>query len=198
MKRILTMLLIALMVTMVFTFTTHSLAEEKLITVSEVTHSVFYAPQYVAINLGLFEKHGLKVELTNSQGSDKVMTAVLSGQVDIGFAGPETSIYVYLQGKEDYPQVFAQLTQKDGSFLVGREEVKRTLHNLVTLARRGGKLRLGQPGRQAHLAWQEGRYAVHGTHVCHSSERHGAGERHELRQQHQLRCHDGCLPEWRW
>ena len=120
-KRILTMLLIALMVTMVFTFSTHSLAEEKLITVSEVTHSVFYAPQYVAINLGLFEKHGLKVELINSQGSDKVMTAVLSGQVDIGFAGPEASIYVYLQGKEDYPQVFAQLTKKDGSFLVGRE-----------------------------------------------------------------------------
>ena len=124
MKRILTMVLVTLMALMVFTFSTNSFAEEKLITVSEVTHSVFYAPQYVAINLGLFEKHGLKVELINSQGSDKVMTAVLSGQVDIGFAGPEASIYVYLQGKEDYPQVFAQLTQKDGSFLVGREDVK--------------------------------------------------------------------------
>lgn len=124
MKRILTMILIALVVTTVFTLSTHSYAEETHITVSEVTHSVFYAPQYVAINLGLFEKHGLDVELINSQGSDKVMTAVLSGQVDIGFAGPEASIYVYLQGKEDYPQVFAQLTQKDGSFLVGREEVE--------------------------------------------------------------------------
>lgn len=121
MKRILTMFLVTLMVLMVFTISTNSFAEEKLITVSEVTHSVFYAPQYVAVNLGLFEKHGLKVELINSQGSDKVMTAVLSGQVDIGFAGPEASIYVYLQGKEDYPQVFAQLTKKDGSFLVGRE-----------------------------------------------------------------------------
>lgn len=121
MKRILTMFLVTLMVLMVFTISTNSFAEEKLITVSEVTHSVFYAPQYVAVNLGLFEKHGLKVELINSQGSDKVMTAVISGQVDIGFAGPEASIYVYLQGKEDYPQVFAQLTKKDGSFLVGRE-----------------------------------------------------------------------------
>lgn len=88
--------------------------------VSEVTHSVFYAPQYVAINLGFFEKHGIDIELINSQGADKVMTAVLSGQVDIGFAGPESAIYVYLQGKEDYPQVFAQLTKRDGSFLVGR------------------------------------------------------------------------------
>lgn len=92
------------------------------LTVSEVTHSVFYAPQYVAINLGLFEKHGIEVELVTSQGADKVMAAVLSGQVDIGFAGPEASIYVYLQGKEDYPQVFAQMTKRDGSFLVGREE----------------------------------------------------------------------------
>lgn len=90
--------------------------------VSEVTHSVFYAPQYVAINLGFFEKHGINIELINSQGADKVMTAVLSGQVDIGFAGPESAIYVYLQGKEDYPQVFAQLTKRDGSFLVGRTE----------------------------------------------------------------------------
>lgn len=90
------------------------------LTVSEVTHSVFYAPQYVAINLGFFEKNGIEIELVNSQGADKVMAAVLSGQVEIGFAGPEAAIYVYLQGKEDYPQVFAQLTKRDGSFLVGR------------------------------------------------------------------------------
>lgn len=96
--------------------------EENIkLTVSEVTHSVFYAPQYVAINLGIFEKHGIDIELINSQGADKVMTAVLSNQVDIGFAGPEASIYVYNEGKDDYIQVFAQLTQKDGSFLVTRE-----------------------------------------------------------------------------
>ncbi|MBO5143202.1 MAG: ABC transporter substrate-binding protein [Clostridia bacterium] len=94
------------------------------VTVSEVTHSVFYAPQYVAINLGFFEEEGIDLELINSQGADKVMTAVLSKQVDIGFAGPEAAIYVYNEGKEDYTQVFAQITQKDGSFLVSREPIE--------------------------------------------------------------------------
>lgn len=101
--------------------TKNTLEENIKLTVSEVTHSVFYAPQYVAINLGIFEKHGIDIELINSQGADKVMTAVLSNQVDIGFAGPEASIYVYNEGKDDYIQVFAQLTKKDGSFLVARE-----------------------------------------------------------------------------
>lgn len=94
------------------------------LTVSEVTHSVFYAPQYVAVELGFFEEEGIDLELINSQGADKVMTAVLSNQVDIGFAGPEAAIYVYNEGKEDYAQVFAQVTQKDGSFLVSREPIE--------------------------------------------------------------------------
>ena len=93
----------------------------KKITLSEVTHSVFYAPQYAAIALGYFEEEGLQVELVNGEGADKVMTSVISGQVDIGLAGPEASIYVYNEGKEDYAKVFAQLTACDGSFLVGRE-----------------------------------------------------------------------------
>ena len=93
------------------------------LTVSEVTHSVFYAPQYVAIELGFFEEEGIDLELINSQGADKVMTAVLSNQVDIGFAGPEAAIYVYNEGKEDYTEVFAQITKKDGSFLVSREKI---------------------------------------------------------------------------
>jgi len=93
----------------------------KEITLSEVTHSIFYAPQYVAINKGFFEEQGLKVTLVNGAGADKVMTAVLSGQVDIGFSGPEACIYVYNEGKEDYGVVFAQLTKRDGSFLVARE-----------------------------------------------------------------------------
>ena len=91
------------------------------VTLSEVTHSVFYAPQYVAINKGFFEEEGILLELSNGQGADKVMTAVISGQVDIGFAGPEASIYVYNEGKEDHAVVFAQLTKRDGSFLVGRK-----------------------------------------------------------------------------
>lgn len=90
------------------------------IKINEVTRSVFYAPQYVAINKGFFEENGIKVELTTGQGADAVMTAVLSNQCDIGFAGPEASIYVYNEGKEDYCQVFAQMTKRDGSFLVSK------------------------------------------------------------------------------
>ena len=99
-------------------------AQNKLqkVTVSEVTHSVFYAPQYAAIELGFFEEEGLELQLSNGEGADKVMTAVLSGSVDIGFAGPEACIYVYNEGKEDYMQVFAQLTQRDGAFILAREK----------------------------------------------------------------------------
>ena len=92
--------------------------------VSEVTRSVFYAPQYVAIANGYFKDEGLEIDLTTGQGADNVMTAVLSNQVDIGFAGPEASIYVYNEGKEDYTQVFAQLTKTDGSFLVSSEDIQ--------------------------------------------------------------------------
>ena len=88
---------------------------------SEVTHSIFYAPQYVTITQGFFKEEGLDVELTNGAGADKVMTAVLSGQADIGFAGPEASVYVFNQGKEDHSVVFAQLTNGDGTFLMGRK-----------------------------------------------------------------------------
>lgn len=100
---------------------TEKTATLKKISVNEVTRSVFYAPQYVAIANGYMAEEGLEIELTTGQGADKVMTAVLAGQSDIGFAGPEAAIYVYNEGKEDYCEVFAQLTQKDGSFLVARE-----------------------------------------------------------------------------
>ena len=95
--------------------------ELKLVKVNEVTRSVFYAPQYVAINNGYFKEKGMNIELSTGQGADAVMTAVLANQCDIGFAGPEASIYVYNEGKEDYTQVFAQMTRKDGSFLVAKE-----------------------------------------------------------------------------
>lgn len=87
----------------------------------EVTHSIFYAPQYVAIAKGFFEEENITIELSNGGGADKVMSAVISNSVDIGLAGPEASVYVYNSGSEDYPEVFAQLTACDGSFLVGRE-----------------------------------------------------------------------------
>ena len=96
--------------------------ELKKISVNEVARSVFYAPQYVAINKGFFKEEGLEIELTTGQGADKVMTAVLAGQSDIGFAGPEASIYVYNEGKEDYAEVFAQMTKRDGSFLVSKTD----------------------------------------------------------------------------
>ena len=92
----------------------------RTLNVSEVTRSVFYSPQYVAIKNGFFEKNGIKVELITGQGADAVMTSVLSNQVEIGFAGPEASIYVFNEGKEDHTQVFAQLTKRDGSFLVSK------------------------------------------------------------------------------
>ena len=96
--------------------------ELKKISVNEVARSVFYAPQYVAINNGFFKEEGLEIELTTGQGADKVMTAVLAGQSDIGFAGPEASIYVYNEGEEDYAEVFAQMTKRDGSFLVSKTD----------------------------------------------------------------------------
>ncbi len=95
--------------------------DKNVVRVNEVTHSVFYAPLYVAINEGFFEEEGLTIELTNGGGSDKTMTAVMSGQADVGLAGPETAVYVKAGGSSNYPVVFGQLTTKDGSFLIGRE-----------------------------------------------------------------------------
>lgn len=92
--------------------------------VAEVTHSVFYAPQYIALEKGFFEEEGLDIELTLTSGADNVMAAVLSGDADIGLSGSEATIYVYNQGEKDYIKTFAQLTQKDGSFLVSRENIK--------------------------------------------------------------------------
>ena len=94
----------------------------RKITVAEVAHTIFYAPQYVALELGYFEEVGLDVELLLANGADKVTAAVLSGDADIGFSGSEATIYVYNGGEKDYLKTFAQLTQKDGSFLVSREK----------------------------------------------------------------------------
>lgn len=98
--------------------------ENEKITVAEVTHSPFYAPQYVAMSEGIFEKYGLDVEITLASGADKVMSTLLSKDAQIGLMGPEASIYVYNQGRSDYAINFAQLTQKDGSFLVGRSDIE--------------------------------------------------------------------------
>ena len=91
------------------------------ITLNEVAHSIFYAPMYIAIEEGYFEEEGLDVELVNGLGADKTMTAVLSGEAEIGFMGSEASVYVYNEGAEDYVVNFAQLTQRAGNFLVARD-----------------------------------------------------------------------------
>jgi len=88
--------------------------------VNEVTHSVFYAPMYLADARGYFEEEGIRIELTNGGGADNVMAAVLSGDADIGFCGPEAALYVLAGGTADVPTVFGQLTKRDGSFLVSR------------------------------------------------------------------------------
>ena len=120
---ILLMIILTSVVYLVKAQITKNNANEGLhkIQLNEVTRSVFYAPQYVAISKDFFKEEGLKLEITTGQGADKVMTAILAGQSDIGLCGPEASIYVYNEGKEDYIEVFAQLTQKDGSFLVSKE-----------------------------------------------------------------------------
>ena len=117
--------------------------ELKHITVAEVAHSVFYAPQYVAHGLGYFEEEGLDVEIVLTSGADNVMAAVLSGDADIGFSGSEATIYVYNGGEKDYVMTFAGLTQKDGSFLVSRDKYDNfTLDDLrgktVIGGRKGG------------------------------------------------------------
>lgn len=96
-------------------------SDKTPITLNEVAHSIFYAPQYAAIELGYFEDEGLDVTLVNGGGADKVMTALVSGEADIGFMGSEASIYTYANGEADYAVNFAQLTQRAGNFLVGRE-----------------------------------------------------------------------------
>ncbi len=93
------------------------------ITLNEVAHSIFYAPQYVAIEEGYFVEEGIKLELVTGFGADKVMAAVLSEDADIGFMGSEASIYAYQQGANDKVVNFAQLTQRAGNFLVSREKM---------------------------------------------------------------------------
>ncbi len=93
------------------------------VVLNEVAHSIFYAPMYVAIENGYFEEEGIDLELVCGFGADKVMTAVLSGEADVGFMGSEASIYTYNEGATDYVVNFAQLTQRAGNFLVAREEI---------------------------------------------------------------------------
>lgn len=122
--------------------------EMTTIRLNEVTRSIFYAPMYAAINEGFFEEEGIKIELSTGQGADKTMQQLISGSADIGFSGPEQVMYIYNQGRDDHPVVFAQLTQKDGSFLVSREK-----HNEFSWQDIKGKTVIGgRPGGVPEMA----------------------------------------------
>lgn len=97
--------------------------KSSVIRVNEVTHSVFYAPLYLAINLGFMEEEDIEIELTNGGGSDVSMAALLSNNADIALLGPETLVYVAKEGSTDHPMIFGQLTKRDGSFIIGRHPV---------------------------------------------------------------------------
>ncbi|WP_251860981.1 ABC transporter substrate-binding protein [Clostridium sp. Marseille-Q2269] len=123
----------------------NSLTKVKL---NEVVRSVFYAPMYVAINEGMFKEEGLDIELSTGQGADKTMQQVLSKSADIGFCGPEQVIYIYNQKREDYPVLFAQLTQSDGSFLVGKNKEE----NFKWESLKGKKIIGGRPGGMPEMS----------------------------------------------
>ena len=142
-KIIIFFIIIGLIITGFFTFKKEKNNALKKIKVGEVTHSIFYTPQYVAHALGYFKDEGLDVEIILTSGADKVTSAVLSGDVQIGFCGSESTIYVYSGGEKDYLQSFAGLTKKDGSFLLSRNKEKNfNLKNLkgkhIIAGREGG------------------------------------------------------------
>lgn len=129
--------IIAIVLTLLLIFTTLvgcnvGQNEVEIVKVNEVTHSIFYSPFYLAIELGYFREENIEIELTNGGGSNVSMTAVISGQADIGLVGPEMVIYVYNEGKVDYPKVFAQLTKRDGSFLVSKNNEKNFSYKDLT------------------------------------------------------------------
>ena len=110
---------------------TETAGQAKKVILNEVAHSIFYAPMYVAIEEGYFAAEGIELELVTGYGADKTMTALLTGEADIGFMGSEASIYTYLQGAQDYAVNFAQLTQRAGNFLVSRTPIDNFNWNML-------------------------------------------------------------------
>ena len=138
MKKIICFLIISILSILIVGCDKNKLENIEL---AEVTHSIFYAPLYVAISEGYFEEEGLKINLVNAGGADKVMSALLSKESNIGLAGPESTIYVYNNGQDNYMVNFAQLTKRDGSFIVGREKEENfTLKSLKEKSILGGRV----------------------------------------------------------
>ena len=144
MKKILTAILCALFLALPLSACKTDEGGLKTIRVNEVTHSVFYAPMYIADALGYFEEEGIEIELTNGGGADAVMAAVLSGSADIGFCGPEAALYVLVGGSNNVPTVFGQLTKRDGSFLVSRADEADTFDWAESL--KGKEILAGRKG----------------------------------------------------
>lgn len=142
MKKILCIILSGILVISTVTGCRKHSAGKIPVTLNEVAHSIFYAPQYAAIELGYFDDEGIELTLVNGAGADKVMTALVSKEADIGFMGSEASIYTYSGGEKDFAVNFAQLTQRAGNFLVGREPEEsfdwKTLKGKKVLGGRAG------------------------------------------------------------
>lgn len=128
----------------IMNFTLNKNTQSKdTIKLAEVTHSMFYAPLYVAIEEGYFKDENIDLELILTSGADKVSAAVLSGDVNIGFAGPESAIYVYKNGEQDYLVTFAGLTKRDGQFIISRKKndnfvVSDLYDKEILVGRKGG------------------------------------------------------------
>ena len=149
-KRLITVLIAAVFAIMIPFAFAGCKKDDKTIRINEVTHSVFYAPLYLADALGYFEEEGFKIDITNGGGADKTMAAVLANEADVGFCGPEAVVYTYLGGSDDCPKVFGQLTKRDGSFLVGR--VKEDNFDWKTLE--GKDVIGGRPGGVPLMTFQ--------------------------------------------
>ena len=145
------LLLIGVITALTMTFSTPK-EDDNLTTINlaEVSHTIFYAPQYAAIQNGYFEEEGMEINLILTPGADKVAAALLSKDADIGLSGSEATIYVYNGGEQDYLKTFAQLTQKDGSFLVSRTPIENfTLEDL-----RGKTVIGGRPGGMPEMTFE--------------------------------------------
>lgn len=149
MKRIVAFVLCFLM--LVITASLAACSESKTglrrVTLNEVTRSVFYAPLYVAVSRGFFEKEGVELEIVTGGGSDASMTALLAGEADFALMGPETGVYVINEGKTDHPMIIGQLTKRDGSFLLGREPVESFSWEML----KGKSVIGGRPGGMPYM-----------------------------------------------
>lgn len=158
MKKFLTAMLVLILMLSPIGLIACKKEDSNKVRLCEVTHSVFYAPLYIAINKGYFEDYDIEIELSNGGGADKCMTALISKSADIALMGPEATIYVANQGKQDMPVVFGQLTQRDGSFLIGRDNIENFTWDALS-----GKEVLG--GRQGGVPAMTLEYAIEKNNV---------------------------------